>query len=102
MARHIPPRRRRSHRQPQPRSGHFKWYGLSGTGYTAPVAAGGTAGPSSTPTSSKRIGPAMAKRVPSAWYHAATQLSDGSDLNRVRPGEPPHGQPPHGNVIGRG
>jgi hypothetical protein len=71
--------------------------GSSGTGYTAPVAARGTAGPSSTPTSSKRIGPAMAKRVPSAWYHAATGLWDGSDLNRVR-----HGEPPHGNVIGRG
>jgi hypothetical protein len=45
----------------------------------------------------KHMGPVMAKRVTSAWYHEATGLWAGPDLNRVR-----HGKPPHGKVIGRG
>ena len=43
------------------------------------------------------MGPAMAKRVTSAWYHEATGLWAGSDLNRVR-----HGKPARGKVTGRG
>lgn len=45
----------------------------------------------------KFLTPAVADRVTSAWYHAATGLWAGSDANRVK-----HGKPPRGKVIGPG
>lgn len=40
----------------------------------------------------KHLSPGMAKRVTSAWFHAATGIWSGSDLNRVRQGKPPRGK----------
>jgi hypothetical protein len=45
----------------------------------------------------KFMSPAMADRVTSVWYHDATGVWSGSDLNRVR-----HGKPPRGKVVGPG
>ena len=45
----------------------------------------------------KFMNPAMADRVTSVWYHDATGVWSGSDLNRVR-----HGKPPRGKRIGPG
>lgn len=45
----------------------------------------------------RSVSPAIATRVTSGWYHAATTLWASSKLNRVG-----HTKPPRGEVIGRG
>jgi hypothetical protein len=45
----------------------------------------------------KHMGPATAARTTSAWHHAASGRSTGSNLNRLRQGKSPRGE-----VTGRG